>query len=634
MSLCRKYIALFLLFGNVIFAQSVSDSSSFSLHNYSVRNLGISFDKQVNTYNFTGLFSNYITSGDFFAGIKDNFNSTIIKSTTKNIKDDQYLSLLGNYKVNPLLHLGLLINNNIYSDDRSLGLNKASTLYSSFYTKFIPISGIEITPFAGFANNEQIGQKDAGSFYGSEADIDRFDINDFEFNSILKFQNEDISPRKNTLRLLSTNVKSNLDQALNNSISAYYIQQRRDFYFSADSITADQFNIKNNIQSRTETNYFLQDRVVYLSPASGLTLDIQGRTAWRVIDRNTRYISTKNITSSTFDTKIQEFRLDFASSLNYRSDNFNSNMKISFSEKEEKHLAKRIENVNEVFFNDRVELEAQKNNKSQIGAVSLSGDFLLSQNNTLSFSLFQRKLRYDTPSQLNYDDRDELLSIGHITFIHRFSPLFSSFVNLEGTFNKIVYIFAERSSNNNVKRTIRLSSGGVYTGKNFMSTNSAEVSANYTVYDYEEFSTGLKSFSFRQFVFRDSTSLNTGRRTKFLINGYIKLSEQGDFSWSSFSSLPQRYLSEHYLEPKIVYTYSQINLGVGLRYFSLQTFGYKDNAKVRQSAYQSIGPLSEISIMINSILNFKLYGWYEFIKAEDNTKREQANLNFQLLWNL
>ena len=71
--------------------------------------------------------------------------------------------------------------------------------------------------------------------------------------------------------------------------------------------------------------------------------------------------------------------------------------------------------------------------------------------------------------------------------------------------NHIVYIYAEESANNNINRILRLSTGGTYSGANVSSTNSFEVSANYTVYDFEDLVPNYQSYSFRQFTAMDSS---------------------------------------------------------------------------------------------------------------------------------
>ncbi|MCX6171023.1 MAG: hypothetical protein NTX65_16940 [Ignavibacteriales bacterium] len=629
----KKTVQIFLLIlflTSNISAQLGRDSLNFSTQSFNDRQLLNNFDKQLNTYNLNTFLKYFLNTDKIFFGIKENFNSTVTSSSTVNVKDEQFLWALGQYGITDYLKFGLLFNNNFYADDRQIAINKASLFTTSLFTKFIPIKNIEITPFGGFTQNNQIGVKDNGYNYGAEASLDKINFGDFDLSSLMKFQNEDISPRKNTLRLMNFDISSIFEENFNNTISAYFSEQRKDFYFIADPLTAAEFNITNNIQSRNESNYFLQERLKFAQPNSPLSLDMQGRVAWRDINRDTRYISLSNIANTNYDTRIEEFRMDFSSAADYLSKDFNLSFRFSYSEKNEKHLPNRSEAINNIIFTERENLEEQKNNTSQLANISILSKFNLSGSDRITFSIFHRKLKYDTPSDENFDDRDELLSIGRVMYEKEFNPFFKIFINLEGSLNKIVYIFAERSSNNNMQRILKFSSGGMFSTGNFTSSNSAEVSANYTVFDYEELNPNFRSYSFRQFVFRDSSNYKLSGTVRLFISAYTKLSEQGDFKWTDFSNKPLRYINEQYAEPKIFYEFHSFSFGIGVRYFSLSTFNISNGIdKILASDYSSIGPITEISYTVDERINMKFYGWYEFIKSEDNVKREMANFSLK-----
>jgi len=323
--------------------------------------------------------------------------------------------------------------------------------------------------------------------------------------------------------------------------------------------------------------------------------------------------------------------LELESMASFKSSIFNGSLRIIYSERDEKHLAKNFKETSSIFFEDRVRQESSKNNNSLRASVSFIGSLDLSASDKLYISIFQNKLRYDTPSSENFDDRDEILSIARIRYSKQLTPFFEAFVNAEGTLNHIVYIFAEKSSNNNINRIIKLSSGGNYSGKNISSLNSFEVSANYTVYDFEDLNPTYRSFSFRQFTAVDSSLIKLNKQLAFSLYGYVRLSEQGELKWISFSNRPTRFLEEIYGEPKLNFRYSGILFSIGARYFSINTYSYKLREKFIESKYLSIGPVTEIYFLINS-LSFRLYGWYEFIEVNNLKGREQANLLMEMNW--
>ena len=359
----------------------------------------------------------------------------------------------------------------------------------------------------------------------------------------------------------------------------------------------------------------------------------------RSVDRNTRYRSAEiaNLPSfdakSIFDTKIDELRIEFESIVNYKTKNFNSALRFNYSERDEKHITKSFPGVGSIFFEERSDQETQKNNNSIRASLSYSGNFFISNRDKLSFSFFQNKLKYDTPSLENFDDRDEVLSIVRLRYSRLITPFFDAYLSAEGTINHIVYIFSEKSSNNNINRIIKMDAGGNYYGKNFASTNNFEVSANYTVYDFEDINPTYRSFSFRQYTASDSSSLKFNDKFGLAFSGYIKLSEQGDLKWASFSTKPNRFLTEFFAEPKFKFFYNPLQLSAGIRYFAINAYNYEGRIKVIDSKYLSFGPVSEIFLFMNKRLYLRVYGWYEFITINSVQKRQQANLTMQVNWN-
>lgn len=632
--LLTELITICIILNSLSIAQSAKDSLGFAMNLFNRNSISTYFDKQLNTYNLNSLISYGAAFDKFFVGINERFVSTVNKTRAKNIKDEQYLSFLFEYEFLSNIFAGTFLRYNDYSDDRNIAINQSSLFNSFGYLKYLPGSNVYIQPYVGLSKNKQIGVLDDGLIYGVDGKALEFDLNQFTINADVKLQNEDILPRKNTDRLLKLNIKNNFENNFSNSIYGQYSKIRKDFYFEADSIISKTFNTENNIQSRIETAYFIEDKIQFNPSPSSFAFDLTAKASWRDIDRSTKYVSLQNVTSSTFDTQIEELKLDIATNVYYSTGIFNGVLRVFYSERDEKHNAKKIDGVNEIIYSRRQETELQKNNLSEQTTISLSGNLLLSKDDNLLFSIFHRKLQYDTPSKTNFDDRDELLSMFRVYYKRNLSPFFNLFLNLEGSINKIVYIFAERSSNNNIQRTLKFSSGGEYKGSIISSKNYAEVSANYTVYDYEDLNPNYKSFSFRQLALKDSSTIKLSRKIYLSFWGYLKLSEQGDFNWKNFAGKPVRFLEETYLEPLLQYRYYKIIFGFGLRYFSLLTYNYNsDNDKKLETIYRSVGPIAAIEYESLDFVNIKCSGWYELISNEKNKQRELANLFIQVSWN-
>jgi hypothetical protein len=614
-------------------AQSSADSLEYFGQTQQANSLYSNFDKLLDTYflntgfNLSGNFSRVSLS------VFENFRSTLFKSTTQSQRDEQYLTITGKYQLADDYNFGISANNTNLSDDRNTLLNKTRINYLTLFSEVQLTKNILFSPFGGYTTNLQVGEDDNGPVYGFEGAANNLSFPDFTINSIFKFRNEDILPRRNLLRYFDLSVNSPFNPSVTNLLSGRFTSSRKDFYFPADSIISSTFDVVNNIESRTETNYFAEDKLRYRDLFSNVDFEISGMVNWRTIDRDKRYKSAEVQSSKIFDTNIEELILSLGSTLFYRSGSLNNSLSFIFGERDEKHLTKRFDEIDESFYEQRSELESRKNNNSTRATIAFTSDYDLSRTDKLLFSLYYNKLRYDTPSEDNDDDRDEILSIARLRYSKNLSPYFQAFINTEATLSHVVYLFASRSSNNNINRVLRLAAGGYYQGANVSSLNTFEVSANYTVYDFEDLTSSLRSISFRQFIATDSSRISLSRRFAFVITGYIKLSEQADLNWGEFAERPQRFLQEIFAVPKIMLTYNGTWFGIGLRYFSLNTFQYDELTRIPDTRFLSYGPLVEIVYDVYGSLSLLIDGWYEFISINSVPDRERANFIMKLNWN-
>jgi hypothetical protein len=629
----KKLISFILFLPAFVWAQNSADSLISFGNEPRLSVFNTKFDKQLSTYTLSNTLNFRRTFGGFDFNLLENYNSTLVKSGEKNVKDEHFFSLKSSYSIIPELSIGTRINNNILSDSRKIEINNASVSDAVIFGNIVPEKGFSIIPFGGYSNNRQIGKSDYGFVYGLESSGSYYSGEDFTINSLLNIKNEDISPRKNLTRYLNVDLRNNFADKINNTFTVNYSSYRKDFYYLADSITSLSFNVTNNIQSRIETSYNFLDSLFYRGLFDILNLNTLVGVYWREIDRDTRYQLPDSKSTTNYDYTINEFKIDFEQSVSFNFGWFEGLFRGIYSERDEKHIAKSSPLANSIFNDERKRIEDSKNNLSVRNCLSFSGTLHISSSDQLLFSFFQNKLTYNTPSDDNYDDRDELYSIIGLRYKKRFSSFFSMFVNAEADFNHVVYIYSERSSNNNLNRVIKLSSGGNYYGKNFSSANTFEVSANYTVYDFEELNPSLKSFSFRQFSWIDSSSVKLSKKLSLILFSSIKLSEQGDFKWNAFSTRPVQYLEEKYFEPKLLTTIGNTNFLFGVRYFSLNTYRFNNKDKYLDASYRSAGPLTEIYFAGKKGVYIRLKGYYEFIKTSGSPDREIPNLNCDIIWN-
>ena len=591
-------------------------------------------DKLISMYQLETNFLYTKSFSDLSFSVKENYGTTLIKSADKSIKDEHFFSFGTAYNLDEKISGGFVVKHSILSDSRKIGINSAEQSSIVFFPRYTFTPEIFVAPFVGYSSNRQIGVHDDGILYGGEANIKINSGEGFELFSSIKIKEEDILPRKNNVRDFRISATNKFSEFIGNILTVSYFETRKDFYYEADSLIRKEYLVVNNIQSRKENNFRFDDSLRYLQFFPNTNLTLHSSVLWRKIYRNTKYKSATAASQTVFDTEIHELKLDLEGEAEYKKDNFRLLMKTAFTERDEKHSANNFDGANPFFFEQRNTSESQKNNFTQRTSLTISSDYRLSKRDNITLSLFHNKLTYDTPSKENYDDRDELLSIIKIRYARYLNSYFEFFTSTEGTLNKLVYISAQRSSNNNVNRVLKLQSGGTFYGKRLLSYNAFEVSANYTVYDYEDLNPNYKSYSFRQFGIFDSTSFRlTGNiDVKFL--GYLRRSEQGELKWKEFSLKPTRFLEESFPLPQLAYIFMDAQFILGYRQFSLKTYTYKKTEKVLDSYYVSRGPITEIYYSVIAKIQLHLKAWYEFVSLNQKRVNEIPNLDFAVLLNL
>ncbi len=628
-----QFILLLLLLYVNHFSQMTSDSLSSFFISPKPSTFFLGSDKNINTLNVNSNF--YINSylSNFNFAIDGKFNSAFLTTSQKIYRNSHSLKLSMDYSIYDFFSPGLLVYRHYYSDNNQNSLSNIEENKFLFFSKLNYEQFLEFSPFWGKSQNKQYAIIDDGEILGFEGKLENIEFENIRIKSNFQYLDENISPRFDFIRDANLAINTQNSEIFSNKLEISYLERNKDFYKSTDSSTAIHFDILNNIESRIEQKTLIENKLnLYFGNSSHF--EVVGSVNFENVERKKKYIFTEIATSSTFDPKIDKLQLNFMGNYYYNSSDFSYYFRSNFQNREEIFSVNPIDGIDEIFFSQRQETEHKKDNNSKLYLLSSGTEISISQNNKIGFSLLHRKLIYNTPSDDNYDDRDELLSMGKLSFLKRFSHFFDWNISLEGSFNHIVYIYSERSSNNNIKRILKLSTDSYYHGKIVRSQNSAEVLANYTVYDYETFSGNLKSFAFRQFVFRDSTFIKFTNNWEFGSETYLKLSEQGQFSWNDFAQKPSQYIQEVFTEPKVIYNNSTFFAGVGIRLFSLSNYQFEKMNKKMESDYLSVGPSFEASLQLFDSISSKFYGWYENIYKDSQFDKNLLNFNFTLSWKI
>jgi hypothetical protein len=161
------------------------------------------------------------------------------------------------------------------------------------------------------------------------------------------------------------------------------------------------------------------------------------------------------------------------------------------------------------------------------------------------------------------------------------------------------------------------------------------VLANYTVYDYEQTVSQVRSYSYRQFAWIDSTTLQLSGRVAFDFFAYVKLSERGQLNWDEFTERPENAFTDRTFAGQFRFTpIAGAVFAVGLRYFSQTRYAYDQSVKNITGSLRSIGPTCVLFWDAGGFGQLNLRGWYEHRTQLDGSAVNLVTMNFSAVFNI
>ena len=371
--------------------------------------------------------------------------------------------------------------------------------------------------------------------------------------------------------------------------------------------------IKNNIESRTEDAFTVTDSLDY-NVGGGLFVALLGNIFTRTIDRETRYRLFSSTRRAVLNSTVEELKINGSAEARYTDGKtLSGSLRFSYQERDERHTALPETRVPQQTLDTLTGVEERKNSHVRQSVLASTLSIKFSSSHSLSLSGSGNILRYDTPSLANNDDRDELLYLLNLTTDHRFNKHLSLRIVGDVSLNHLVYLSSRRSGDNTWNRVFRFAPRASYTPfDNLTTTNSFEVLANYTAYDYENGFTPTQSFVFRQFSFVDSSIVHLTRKLSLEWFNTIRLYERGELQWSEFTERPLHYfIDKTYLGTLHYQMQDGLLFSIGFRYFSQARYRYSGSTRNLEQFLRSVGPVAGIRWNVGSRTDLRLHGWYE-----------------------
>jgi len=588
----------------------------------------VRFERNLNTYlwNFRADVSG--RDSGFAADVHDRFSSTFIQQDQNSLRDEHTLWLNASRTISSLLDMDIEGSTFTLSDNQSFDVSNAALHTGLVGLAIHPMSYLSVSPLIGFRVDRQQDQIDQGWNYKLSSQLDTVDLDGYETQASLRLNVSDLSPRYYRSNAAQLSFQKNFGEGSFDSLRFQWSNNRWDFYIPADIVMQREFGVKENIRSRVDEVYNIANTLHY-AVARDLSAVVQTLVETRTISNTFRYKSLLEPALIPYDVVVDEQILDGGIDLVYRDmNNVFASVGIHSSERDERHVLQQISGVDEDILASAVEQEYQLDNDAR--RTSLRGIFSmpLSSDDFISFESSAGLLRYDTPDSLNTDDRDELLITVSGREFHRWNQYFEASITAEATLNHIVYLFADRSANNNWNRIFRLAPELTYTPSSVLRTaNTFEVLANYTVFDFESIAPTVESYSYRQFAFLDSTSYDMTSRVGLDVFFHLRLYERGQLEWQAFSERPQQYFQEVTFSPSVRYTIEEkLVCAVGFRSFVQNTYLYSGTTRVPNGNFFSYGPTTLFVLTLRPGWRLEIEGWKEFQKETNQPIRDVSNV--------
>jgi hypothetical protein len=608
----------------------VRSSASYPETLQAVNRAAVRMDKLLNTYHWNTSIVYQKVFGMLGVNISEQFHSSIIRTDRNLVRDEHLLDVGLRHTWSEHFAGKGIVSSLILSDNKNIGINNALSYTLLGGVEYLPMRQISLTPLVGMRFDSQIGTKDKGVSYGLNVLADKIEFGGYTTTVRGTFQRNHLVPR-----ILETSndtliIAKNFFEQTRNEFRFFYHRSRRDFYIAADTVLQRLYAVNSNIESRSENAFTFSDGLDY-NIGTDILFHFEGNIFTRTIERNLQY---RNIlgTSPVFNTNITEFRIDGAGDVRYAAKDFSTSLRFLYQERDEEHGIQDDERI--LFFvqESAARAEERKNNHTKRIVLGGTVGIAISHSDSIVLSGSSSLLRYDTPSSLNDDDRDELFHIFHVTTFHRFSQYLSGQFTAEANLSHLVYLKRTRSADNAWNRIFRLSPRLVYLpSEQFISVNTFEVLANYTVYDFEFPGAPTQSHVFRQFGFMDSTTIGLTRRTALEWYSSLRLYERGELRWQEFTERPINYFEDRTLLGMVRYVINErLLLSCGIRYFRQARFRFVGTEKQQEFFLRSIGPVARIEWNVGDRTLFLFNGWYERLTQTAQPDAGVANMTMSL----
>ncbi len=257
-------------------------------------------------------------------------------------------------------------------------------------------------------------------------------------------------------------------------------------------------------------------------------------------------------------------------------------------------------------FAQRRSQEEQRNYSALWLQLSLGSVHRLGIGDTLTWRAELSNQRYDTPSRLNTDDRDEQHIGGQLRYIRQLSLASVATAELGVRRQHLVFLSANRSAWNHKLYTLWLRWAVRWSQQRLRWSPQWELLSTYTVRDYP-FTRQLQDLSIRQWSYSDSIAVRLHPEWLLELQPLYRYRTVGRLQWSTFAEFVQARTQEYSVRVLAVWETSTQAWAAGVQLSHLSGIQFGQPLQQR-----SVGPYFRLRIANFGRGRLSSSGWYEW----------------------
>jgi hypothetical protein len=334
--------------------------------------------------------------------------------------------------------------------------------------------------------------------------------------------------------------------------------QRRDFFYNNDSNAAP---IK---QERTEYSLSLRDSLNYPIVGKALNATLNAAIEPGSVTRQSD-IPSSELTSSGFSAvssllvpnEITTLRLLIGGRLDlFALSQWSAQARMSYDQKTEnvQLLGNQLSGIDPSIVSNFANILNESSFEQRITQAGGTLQYQPSPRERFQLQTDANLLNYDTPSPLNDDTHDNLITSAAASYQRFFSDSLRASIALRAARTHLVYLSSDRSAQNNVTQSLELTTNAIYNGSAVQAEASGEVFANYTLLDFLDslpVLQGVGNYVLRGLTLSDTVIAPiTGKLSRnvgpFTIeeDASLRITEQGSYEASNFSEVLNTRITE------------------------------------------------------------------------------------------